>query len=121
MRAERRRMLGAGRVVVAEVRRNASNVEWYFNQEVGPASGRGALVTFALNVETNGWDTHNAEVSHLIDDDLLERMERLYYYLRRLEAQPSIAPDWSKELRGLEGDLRAKLHRTWWDRHVWRI
>jgi hypothetical protein len=121
MRAERRRMLGAGRVVVTEVRRNASNLEWYFNQEVGPTSGRDALVTFGLSFATNGWDTHNAELSHLIDDDVLERMEQLYYYLRRLEAQPSIAPDWSKDLRGLEADLRATLRETWWDRHVWRI
>src|SRR5438132_719785 len=121
MRAERRRMLGAGRVVVAEVRRNASEVEFYFNREVGPMSGRDALVSFAMQVETKAWDTHNAELSHLIDDDLLEDMERLYYYLRRLQQQPNIAPDWSGRLRGIEARLRTRLHRAWWDRYVWRI
>jgi hypothetical protein len=121
MRAERRRMLGAGRMVVAELRRNASNVEWYFDQEVGPSSGRDALVTFALMIETAAWDTHNAELSHLIDDELLELMERLYYHLRRLEAQPQIAPNWAGELRGAEAALRVLLHRRWWDRWVWRL
>ena len=120
-RADRRRMLGVGRMVVAELRRNANEIEFHFVSKELDAEGSREVMSVRLPIETQAWDTHGAELSHLLDDELLERLERLYYYLRRFTVEPALAPNWAPDLRGAEATLRRRVGRTWWDRHILRL
>ena len=119
-RSERRRMLGAARVVLHELRRNAEAVEWFFSRTGSTLPP--SLVSVALQIETRGWDTHNAELSHLVTDTLLNDLERTYFHLRRTTREaPSVAPDWATSLRAAEASLADQARRTRLDRYLWRL
>jgi hypothetical protein len=120
LRSERRRMLGTSRIVVHEVRRNAAAVEWYFERT--HAVPRSELVHVALQISTTGWDGHNTELAHLLSDELIDDIERVYAELRDVSPWSlKVNPDWRTRLREIERRLVAASHRTWFDHHVWRI
>lgn len=120
-RADRRRMLGVGRMVVAELRRNANEIHHHFVSQEHDPDGSREVVSVRLPIETQAWDTHGSELSHLLDDELIEQLERLYYYLRRFNVEPRLAPNWTPDLAGAEATLRRRVGRTWWDRHLLRL
>src|SRR5207247_98374 len=85
-RADRRRMLGAGRVVLVEIARNAGALEAYFEHsksELSSRAGRDGLRLLSMGYETRAWDVHNADLAFELDDDTIGQLEDVYHHLRR--------------------------------------
>lgn len=121
-RADKRRMIGAARLIAAELRHNAGEVEHYFLAQQLEREGSTSVLSMPVRVGAQAWNANARDLMHLADADLRDTLLRLYVYLDRFEREPALLrPNMHERMREAAARLDALSEPTWWDSRVLRI
>jgi hypothetical protein len=123
LRKDRRRQLGAARLMVSQLRRVSIELEAMTEDE--PAPGMPSWHEGPHHaLQTGTWDVHAADFVARLDEKAFELVDYAYDHLAQ-------AADWGftyrdgkriiEEIAKAEAIITPFSKPTWFDRHIWRL